>query len=747
MKKTALLTLIFFILYAFSPFWNLINFKKNYTYENEENGNILNLNPIYLRESSNFKLVPKVDFYKTSLKNTFNKEKNTIIFKLKKDWILKTSDIKINLLNWDKKISVNIDDDWDERMLTEEYYFTEPVFLDSTREINYEIESKSNISGTTLYVIWIDTSSYNEKMEFGLGGIASTNATETNIVSRAQWWADETLRYENNPIWVKIYEKQRLEVLKPKTARQIKQEEKVKNIRAYLATNFPEQDTPVKTIKEENGKSLVWNIEKTKKVEKIVIHHTAWEYNESKDDKEIMRWIYYYHAITRWWWDIGYQYLVGKDGKIYEWRAGWDYVVAAHTLWNNKSTVWISVLWNFEKNQISPAQKAAVEEATQYLAKKYWIDVNKTSIWHKECNTSDCLLKNYEVPNLIWHKDVWYTTCPGNNLYTNIWDIKYYELAYTRWLSYIENNDIDVPKNLPKWPNIKIRLSYTGNSIDIKSFTNEKMKISLGKKSGYISDALKFETKWTTGLRLYYKNKRYSLSNLKIESSVLEIPSWSRTPAWDTKKQYNDNKFKWSLYIYNDNGVLTVVNELPLEDYLKWLAEISNNDNPEKIKSILVSARSYAMWYTNPANRKFPGKIYDWSDNPDEFQKYLGYSYEQRSPNIWKLVDETNNIIIKYDGKPVKPWYFNQSNWVTKSYKDYCEQRKKDWSLPSSTVCEDVPYLQSVVDPAGNVEQWYKWHGVWLSWAGATYLAEFQNYKYDEIIKYFYKWVSVEKAD
>jgi len=68
------------------------------------------------------------------------------------------------------------------------------------------------------------------------------------------------------------------------------------------------------------------------------------------------------------------------------------------------------------------------------------------------------------------------------------------------------------------------------------------------------------------------------------------------------------------------------------------------------------------MWYTNTANRKFPGKIYDGSDNPDEFQKYLGYSYEQRSPNISRLVDETNNIIIKYSGKPIKPWYFNQSN-------------------------------------------------------------------------------------
>ncbi|MCK9272608.1 N-acetylmuramoyl-L-alanine amidase [Candidatus Gracilibacteria bacterium] len=749
MKKSAILTLLFFILYVFSPFGNLINFKKNYTYENEESGNILNMKEVYLRESSNFKLAPKIDFYKTTLKNTFNKEKNTIIFKFKKDGIKNTSDTKINLFNGDKKISVNIDDDGDERMLKDEYYFTEPVFIDSTREISYEIESKQNISGTKLYVVGIDTKSYNEKIEFSLDGIASTNAANTNIVSRAEWGADETLRYENNPIWIKIYENNRLASLKPKTTRQIQQEEKTKNIRAYLASNFPEQDTPVKTIKEENGKSLVWNIEKTKKVEKIVIHHTAGEYSDAKDDKEIMRGIYYYHTITRGWGDIGYQYLVGKDGKIYEGRAGGDYVVAAHTLWNNKSTVGISVLGNFEKNQISQVQKNGIEEAVQFLAKKYGIDVNKTSIGHKECSTNDCLLKDYEVPNLIGHKDIGYTTCPGNNLYTNLGDIKYYELAYTRGLSYIENKDIDIVpvSNLPKGPSIKIRLSYTGNEIDIKSFVNEKMKISLGKKSGYVSGTLKFETKGTDKLRLYYKNKKYSLSNLKIESSVLEIPSWSRTPAWDTKKQYNDNKFRGSLYVYNDNGVLTVVNELPLEDYLKGLAEISNNDNVEKVKSILVSARSYAMWYTNTANRKFPGKIYDGSDNPDEFQKYLGYSYEQRSPNISRLVDETNNIIIKYSGKPIKPWYFNQSNGVTKSYKDYCEQRKKDGSLPASTVCEDVPYLQSVVDPAGNIAEGYKGHGVGLSGAGASYLAEFENYKYDEIIKYFYKGVTVEKAN
>jgi hypothetical protein len=38
-------------------------------------------------------------------------------------------------------------------MLAEQYYFTEPVFINSKEEISYEIESKQNISGTQLYVV------------------------------------------------------------------------------------------------------------------------------------------------------------------------------------------------------------------------------------------------------------------------------------------------------------------------------------------------------------------------------------------------------------------------------------------------------------------------------------------------------------------------------------------------------------------------------------------------------------------
>jgi peptidoglycan hydrolase-like amidase len=88
-----------------------------------------------------------------------------------------------------------------------------------------------------------------------------------------------------------------------------------------------------------------------------------------------------------------------------------------------------------------------------------------------------------------------------------------------------------------------------------------------------------------------------------------------------------------------------LVNELPVEDYLRGMGEVSESDAklyPEKVKALIVSARSYVLYYANPKlpskDRKFPGKPYDISDNPDESQQYKGYGYESRSPSVATLV-------------------------------------------------------------------------------------------------------------
>lgn len=58
-------------------------------------------------------------------------------------------------------------------------------------------------------------------------------------------------------------------------------------------------------------------------------------------------------------------------------------------------------------------------------------------------------------------------------------------------------------------------------------------------------------------------------NTLSFQSDLVEILSWSRIPSWDTRRQYNDNLFRSKIILRNNDGNLLVVNELPIEDYLK----------------------------------------------------------------------------------------------------------------------------------------------------------------------------------
>jgi stage II sporulation protein D len=134
------------------------------------------------------------------------------------------------------------------------------------------------------------------------------------------------------------------------------------------------------------------------------------------------------------------------------------------------------------------------------------------------------------------------------------------------------------------------------------------------------------------------------------------------------------------------------VNELPVEDYLRGLGEVSNTDNIEKIKVIIVAARSYARYYMDRTHRKYDTNLYDGSDDPDSFQKYLGYGYESRSPNVSQAVKDTLRQVIVYQDKIIKAWYHSSSDGRTLSALEYCQKN-------GTSNCVDIPYLQSVVDP------------------------------------------------
>lgn len=276
--------------------------------------------------------------------------------------------------------------------------------------------------------------------------------------------------------------------------------------------------------------------------------------------------------------------------------------------------------------------------------------------------------------------------------------------------------------------NIKIGISFAQDPIisadgtfklfdgtkELKTF-NKNEKVSVNMEAGKY--------------RIKGSNSAFAITNpprfTPVGSAILRIDNYENHPSW--KPELNDNKYKGNLEVHYYENKLVVVNELNLEDYLKGLAEISATENYEKIKAIIVLARSYAKYYMT-IGEKFPGAPYHLTDDPARSQFYLGYEFALRNPTGSKAVNDTKNEVVTYNGTVIKTPYFSSSDGRTRSAEEV-------WGW------KDTPYLVSVDDPGCKGKQ-MAGHGVGLSGCGAQYFAN-QGKNYKEIIKYYFKGVEI----
>ncbi|MDD2694089.1 MAG: N-acetylmuramoyl-L-alanine amidase [Candidatus Gracilibacteria bacterium] len=635
--------------------------------------------------------------------------------------------------------------------------FSSPWITTGRSDVTFSIISHTLIDPEKLALM----TSYSERKNDSMG-IENASAA-TRIVSRAEWGADESYRYADSSTQKQVYQEYLKYRQAPKTQSQLDAINIGLNRRQELERLFPNTEKFVSVLRYENGHRLVWPIQKTRQVNRIVIHHTAESLDKQASDEVYLRDIYKYHAITRGWGDIGYNYIIGQRGIIYEGRAGGDYVVGAHVLGNNEGSVGISVIGNFENIHLNRDQRAGLESAISYVAEKYGITLSADAVAISQCSGDGCKeVKTHTTRSLVGHRDLDTTACPGKNIYSEISGFiargnQFRTPIYNTETSRIDpipadevmNMMLSVPSVQTISPSlnhittdtsqkIRIRLSYSGTTVLLEGATVTPAVARIGFRKvpfnqGFQASVVPYKQNQVV---IQIKNRTYTGSSFSLEGEVVRIASWSRVPAWDTTGKYNDNLFRGKLIVRNENGKLYIVNELPIESYLKGMGEVSNTDLPEKIKTIVVSARSYAYYYMDKKNRKYNTQIYDGSDDPDSFQKYLGYGYEMRSPNVAKLVDETRGRVIKYKGVLIKPWYFSSSNGRTKSYQEYCESN-------GSKNCMNIPYLQSVSDP-GGVGKVLQGHGVGISGVGATYFSG-QGWDYQQIIQYYLNGVEILK--
>ncbi len=159
-------------------------------------------------------------------------------------------------------------------------------------------------------------------------------------------------------------------------------------------------------------------------IRKLIVHHTA-SPNRPRSPASVVRETYKYHAVTRGFTDIGYNYMIDHKGVIYEGRYsrrfgdepisaedhnGWG-VVGAHAKGANAGACGVCLIGNFEEERPTDAAMSSLQWLLAWKAARHRIDVLDTDPY---VNIYGQLR---DTPNLAGHRNVGLTLCPGGRLF------------------------------------------------------------------------------------------------------------------------------------------------------------------------------------------------------------------------------------------------------------------------------------------------------------------------------------------
>jgi hypothetical protein len=196
---------------------------------------------------------------------------------------------------------------------------------------------------------------------------------------------------------------------------------------------------------------------------------------------------------------------------------------------------------------------------------------------------------------------------------------------------------------------------------------------------------------------------------------------------WNKKIVYNEYRDTFELRWSDKIPGAWMINELPIEHYLKGLVETGNSEPYELQKAVYTAARTYAYIYlpTDSSPRT-------WDVHSVWDQVYKGYSAEVTNPNGARAVEETRGVLVTYEHKPVVTPYFTRSDGMTRGWKAVWGGKDKPWLQPVSAVYD-----------AGK-KMWG--HGVGMSTLDAKARVQKDGWNYSQVLTYYYTGVLLQKV-
>ncbi len=665
----------------------------------------------------------------------------------------------------------------------------------------------------TIFMIWF--------VVLGWWVLASNHRSfdTVDIIYREERGADDTLRLKSNSAFQEAinYKENYPKVLEMiKTidfdlytqlkAKEDWKEKKANIINDYFKTNYGHEVGHDKVITKTNGQELYRPEQIKDNKTKIIIHHTASNWDALKNTSDVKKYLqdtYTFHAHTRWWWDIGYNFIIDKRGNVYEWRAGGEWVVWAHTSLNNTESIWISLIGNFENEEPTKEAIESLILLTSELSKKYDIDVYDEIDYHKSVDESP-YVKSFSNDSLAGHKDAGYTACPWENLYNVLDYVKLKTKDIINWktlnmndFAYSDAWEEQTTTNKPTTPAANIsyeRLQFINNNywniiLQLKRDYINKNNITLSKNN--IS-----KTQWKLDLQTAKEFWNKDISVLLYDLSVnkdeyqIKCEGWC-TVSFNGKTIDTDNivvgKDPENIYLKYDNEfeVLTYLVVTPKDDVL----QIINYDRKsyawvpwnkfyweliftkDKITDLSSNFSNNTIVINKLPLEKYMRGIVETNDS-ESLEKNKLMSVISKQYAMFYMLDTNTHPNVSDSGKYNAiddPRLFQKYVWawleqtLSKRYEalestqdiyvvydDYLPilpyfscSGMFTYSAKDKRGWTDTPYLQTKLDlwVCDNLK--FNWHWVWLSGKWAESLISSFGWTYDEVLSYYYDWVEL----
>lgn len=224
-------------------------------------------------------------------------------------------------------------------------------------------------------------------------------------------------------------------------------------------------------------------------------------------------------------------------------------------------------------------------------------------------------------------------------------------------------------------------------------------------------------------------NNYIRLSPVSNPHAVFTLHNYERTVSWKGPVNFNKYRGAMEYRVTQDGSDLYVINDLLMEDYVDGVAENSDVSPEEYLKSQAVAQRTYA-YYIKEYSNKHEARNFDVVANTGD-QLYLGYQSEGLMPRFVNAAEATRGFMVTYNDDIVITPYFGNTDGRTRSWVQVWGGSNKPWLVS----------VRAEYDAGRSMFG----HGVGMSQRDAAIRAEKEGLSWEELLKYYYTGVEIEK--